>query len=230
VVYSNLIFPTTSLTNLLTVPLLKPESLRVTAAAADNGSCAADLAFADINGNPVGPRLRVNLTHGQTESLILDSAMLGLTTGQRVLVRPVVTPLAGAPSQCGVISEVVDNQSGLTSIVVPGTVASSAQPHFAPMEVALGQTLQLNAVANGSTPCSAQLSFVDSTGNPAGPSTVVNLSPGHAAFLDMSVRVPFELVRPVVTPIPGAAPSTCNVSAVLFDQAGGRTLAYATGQ
>jgi hypothetical protein len=230
VVYSNLIFPTTSLTNLLTVALVKQESLRLTAAAPANGSCAADLAFADMNGNPVGPGLRVNLTNGQTESLMLDGAILGLTAGQRVEVRALVRPLAGAPSQCGVVSEVVDNQSGLTSIVVPGTAGSSAPPHFPPMEVDLGQTLQLNAVADGSTPCSAELSFLDSTGKMAGTPTVVNLSPGHVAFLDISAKAPYELLRPVVTPVPGAAPSSCNGSAELFDQASGRTLAYATGQ
>jgi hypothetical protein len=74
------------------------------------------------------------------------------------------------------------------------------------------------------------LSFVDSTGKPAGPSTVVNLSPGHAAFLDISVSVPYEFLRPIVTPVPGAAASTCNGSIELFDHASGRTLAYATGQ
>jgi hypothetical protein len=204
--------------------------LRLTAAAPANGSCVADLGFADINGNPVGPSLRVNLPAGQAGSLTLDSAVLGLPAGQGVDVRPLVTPLAGAPSQCGAIAEVVDNQTGLTSIVIPGMVVSSAQQHFPPMEVALGQTLQLNAVANGSTPCSAQLSFVDSTGKPAGPSTVVNLFPGHAAFLDVSARAPNELLRPVITAVPGAAASTCNGSAELFEQASGRTLAYATGQ
>jgi hypothetical protein len=226
--YSDLIFPTTSLTNLLT--LLKPMSLRLTAAASTSGSCAADLGFAGSNGNPVGPSLRVNLQAGQTESLTLDSATLGLPAGQRVEVRPWVTPLPGALSQCGAIAEVVDNQTGLTSIVVPGTAASSAQPHFPPMDVALGQTLQLDTVANGSTPCSAELSFLDSTGRPAGTPTVVNLLPGHAAFVDISAKAPYQLLRPVVTPVPGAAPSTCSASAELFDQASGRTLAYATGQ
>jgi hypothetical protein len=228
--YSSLIFPATSLTNLITVGLLKQDSLRLTAAAPANGSCAADLGFADMNGNPVGPGLRVNLTNGQTESLMLDGAVLGLTAGQRVEVRAQVRPLAGAPSQCGAIAEVVDNQTGLTSIVVPGTAASSAPPHFPPMEVTLGQTLQLDAVANGSTPCSAELSFLDSTGRPAGTPTVVNLLPGHAAFLDISAKAPYQLLRPVVTPVPGAAPSTCSASAELFDQVSGRTLAYAMGQ
>jgi hypothetical protein len=233
VVYSNLFNPN-SLVNLLlsniTLALVNGQSMRLTAGAPAGGQCAAELGFANSNGNPVGPSLRVNLLAGQTESLTLTSDILGLPAGQRVELRPVVTPLAGAPAQCGAIAEVVDNQSGLTSIMVPGTAASSAQPSFPAMEVAMGQTLQLNAVANGSTPCSAQLSFVDSTGKPAGPSTVVNLSPGHAAFLDISVSVPYEFLRPIVTPVPGAAASTCNGSIELFDHASGRTLAYATGQ
>jgi hypothetical protein len=233
VMYSNLFNPN-SLVNLLlsnvTLALVNGQSIRLTAGAPAGGQCAAELGFANSNGNPVGPSLRVNLLAGQAESLTLTSDILGMPAGQRVEVRPVVTPLAGAPSQCGAIAEVVDNQSGLTSIVVPGAAASSAQPHFPPMEVALGQTLQLNAVANSTTPCSAQLSFVDSNGRPVGPSTLVNLSPGHAAFLDISASAPNELLRPVVTAVPGAAASTCNGSAELFDQASGRTLAYATGQ
>jgi hypothetical protein len=225
VVYSSLSGPNSLLTTFLsnngTVAIVEPMSLRLTAGAPAGGQCAADLGFVNTIGNHVGPSLRVNLPGAQTQSLTLDSGILGLTAGQRMEVRSVVTQLAGLPSQCEAIAEVVDNQTGLTSIVVPLMAFPPTPIRFAPMEVVAGQTLRLDAVANGATPCSAQLSFWDSTGKPVGPSTVVNLFPGHAGFLDIRATAPYQVLRPVVTPIPGAAPSTCSASAELFDEASG---------
>jgi hypothetical protein len=234
VVYSSLFGPNSLLTTFLsnngTVAIVKAMSLRLTAGAPADGQCQAELGFVNSNGSPVGPSLRVNLASGQTESLTLDSDIFGLTVGQRMEVRSVVTPLAGLPSRCEAIAEVVDNQTGLTSIVVPVTAFPPTPIHLPPMEVATGQTLRLNAVADGSTLCSAQFSFVDSTGKPVGPTSIVNLFPGQAGFLDIRGTATYQLLRPVVTPVPGPAPSPCGASAELFDQASGRTLAYATGQ
>jgi hypothetical protein len=59
--------------------------------------------------------------------------------------------------------------------------------------------LRLNLVAWPPTPvapasCSAQLSFVDKLGNPAGPAPkVVNLSQGHADFLDVAGSANVEI-------------------------------------
>jgi hypothetical protein len=81
----------------------------------------------------------------------------------------------------------------------------------------------------------AQLSFVDKSGNPAGPAPkTVNLSPGHADFLDVAGA---NLVarfgeraelRPVVAIVPSAAaPSVCSATAEVYDQFSGRTWAWA---
>ena len=81
-----------------------------------------------------------------------------------------------------------------------------------------GQVLRLNLVTWPPTPvCIAQLSIVDKLGNPAGPAPkMVNLSAGHADFLDVAVdRIVTQFgqrteLRPVVTILPGAAaPSVC---------------------
>jgi hypothetical protein len=92
-----------------------PQGLPGAAGGTDPGptNCSATLAFADINGNPIGPNLPVNLNPGLSAFLDLPSQALGLTTGQRTDVQPMVI----GPSQnqtCSATVEVFDQVSGRT--------------------------------------------------------------------------------------------------------------------
>jgi hypothetical protein len=197
--------------------------------------CIALLGFANSNGDPVGPTKTVNLGAGQGD--FLD--YLPNPFGGRVEVLPVVTivpaPGGGIPA-CLASAEIVDRFSGFSLALAPGIVAWPPTPVFPLQGVAWGQVLRLNIVAWPPDPvapvsCMAQLSFVDKSGNAAGPAPkVVNLSQGHADFLDVAgaslvgqFGQPAEL-RPVVTMLPGAA-SACAATAEVYDPFTGRTWA-----
>jgi hypothetical protein len=141
------------------------------------------------------------------------------------------SPGGGTPA-CMANVEILDSLSGFSLVLAPGTITYPPEPIFGLEAVAWGQVLRLNVVAYPPTPvCIAQLSFVDKSGNPAGPAPrTVNLSSGHADFLDVAGA---QLVsqfgqraelRPVVAILPGAAaPSACVATAEVYDQFSGRT-------
>jgi hypothetical protein len=201
--------------------------------------CIAQLGFANSSGGPVGPTKTVNLGVGQGDYLDYPPNQIG----GREEVRPAVTllqsPGGGIPS-CLANTEILDSFSGFSLVLAPGTTAYPPHPIFGLQGVAWGQVLRLNVVAwppNPAVPaiCSAQLSFVDKSGNPAGPAPkVVNLSQGHADFLDVAGdRLVSQFgqraeLHPVVTIVPSAAaPSACAASAEVYDQFTGRTWAWA---
>jgi hypothetical protein len=204
--------------------------------------CIAQLGFANSSGSPVGPTKTVNLGPGQGDSLDLKGNTLiwpPTPIGGRMEVRPVVTmlpsPGGGAPA-CLASAEIVDSFSGFSLVLAPGVIAWPPDPVFGLQGVAWGQVLRLNVVAwppgpIGGVVCVARLSFVDKLGNAAGPAPkMVNLSSGHADFLDVagaSLVAHFGQraeLRPVVTMLPGA-PSVCAATAEVYDQFSGRTWA-----
>jgi len=208
--------------------------------------CIAQLSFANSSGAPVGPAKTVDLGVGQGDFLDLNgSALMANPTPifppepVRVEVRPVVTMLpssGGGTPACIANAEILDTLSGFTLVLAPGTTTWPPDPIFGLEAVAWGQVLRLNVVVYPPDPiCMARLSFVDKSGNPAGPAPkTVNLSSGHADFLDVAGA---QLVsqfgqraelRPVVTILPGAAaPSACVATAEVYDQFSGRTWAWA---
>jgi len=198
--------------------------------------CIAQLSFANSAGGAVGPGKVVNLNPGQGDFLDLNANALVSQFGQRAEIRPVVTLLpspAGGPSACQAASELFDNFSGFSLLLVPGTTAFPPAPIFGLQGVALGQLLRLNVVALPTNPCMAQLSFVDKQGNPAGPAPkTVNLSAGQADHLDVSgasLVAQFGQraeVRPAVAMLPGAAASGCAATAETYDPFAGRTWAW----
>jgi hypothetical protein len=212
-------------------------------------SCVAQLGFANSNGSAVGPTKTVSVSLGHGDFLDLNGAMLRPPSGPNfppdpigVEVRPVVTiasPLAGGPWACLANAEIVDSFSGFSLGLIPGVTAYPPDPVFGLQGVAWGQVLRLNLVAWPPSPiapgpCLAQLSFVDQSGNPAGPAPkAVNLSSGHADFLAVAgaslVRQFGQRaeLRPVVAILPGAAaPSVCAATAEVYDQFSGRTWAW----
>jgi hypothetical protein len=204
--------------------------------------CIAQLGFANSSGGPVGPTKTVNLGPGQGDFLDLPGSTLALPFLGRDEVRPVVTVLqsaAGGASACLANVEILDSFSGFSLVLAPSAIAFPPQPIFGLQGIALGQVLRLNVVAWPPTPitpesCIAQLSFVDKSGNPAGPAPkAVNLSPGHADFLDVAgTKLVTQFgqraeLRPVVAiASSAAAPSACAATAEVYDQFGGRTWAW----
>src|ERR1035437_2906111 len=207
--------------------------------------CIAQLGFANSSGGPVGLTKTVNLGPGQGDWLDLHGSTLALPFAGRAEVRPVVPrakPLVGGASACLANAEILDSFSGFSLVLAPGaTVTVNPIPIFPLQGVAWGQVLRLNLVAWPPTPitpsvsCSAQLSFVDKLGKPAGPAPkVVNLSLGQADFLDVAgARLVTQFgqraeLRPVVTIVTtgAAAPAVCAATAEVYDQFSGRTWAW----
>ena len=204
--------------------------------------CIAQLGFANSSGGPVGPTKTVNLGPGQGDTLDLNGNSLIYPPnpiGVRMEVRPVVTMLpspGGGTSACLANAEIVDSFSGFSLVLAPGALAFPPDPIFGLQGVSWGQVLRLNIVEWPPSPvrgviCVAQLSFVDKLGNAAGSAPkMVNLSSGHADFLDVagaSLVAHFGQrteLRPVVTMLPGA-PSVCAATAEVYDQFSGRTWA-----
>jgi len=247
--------------NFSLVGLALNESLRinVVAPAAQPGfppsPCSAALSFLDANGNSVGANSSVNLNPGQSASFDLNANALLQRFGQRVEVRPIAVTYP--PNPCIVSSEVFDNFTAFTTLVVPGTPVLVAPgptevppgpSEFAMQGLALGQVLRLNIVAYPLNPayppdpCLASLGFADRNGNAVGPATTLSLNPGQSASLDLNSSVvitslgssSFALfgqhaeVRPVVTLLPTATANACQASAEVFDTFTGRTWSYVT--
>jgi len=150
------------------------------------------LGFQNSQGAAVGPSQVFNLNPGQTASLDLDASTL-ISSG-RIEIQPVVTAAPGNAAPMAIINgsaEVYSDSSGFGSIFYAGVPASGGSqvagpPSFLPQGVALGQSIQINALAPPDSPCMAMLSFTDDNGNPIGPKQQVNLSPGQMASLSFN--------------------------------------------
>ncbi|HXP83389.1 MAG TPA: hypothetical protein VN841_01640 [Bryobacteraceae bacterium] len=93
--------------------------LRLAVSAFAPNPCVATLGFADHFGNPVGPSIPVDLSPGHAQALDLDASVLGLQSGQRAEVQPIVTlhtPVntSASSSGCSVSSQAIDKTSGQT--------------------------------------------------------------------------------------------------------------------
>jgi hypothetical protein len=105
--------------------------MRITVFAHPPNPCVATLGFADSNGAPIGPTLPVNLSGGQSASLILNFDTLGRPPGAagRVEIQPLVTlapSAAGAAPKgnaCPASVSVVDNLLGRTMTYQSGMSA-----------------------------------------------------------------------------------------------------------
>jgi len=88
----------------------------------DPPKCAATLAFADSNGNPVGPAKPINLTAGSFEVVDLDPGLLLPASGdphERRYVQPkLLLPAAGGDTRgCALSVQVYDRVTGWTNAV-----------------------------------------------------------------------------------------------------------------
>lgn len=203
----------------------------------------AQLGFQNSSGAPIGPLQIVSLNPGQTASLDLLGSTL-ISSG-RTQVVPVVTSLPGTPfgSLQGSL-EIYDSANGIGSLLLPAVqsppvLVVSGTPSFLPQGVALGQAIQINVLAPPDSPCSAELSFKNSNGNPIGPSQQVNLNPGMAASLSWNPARYTQSGRqeyvPQITPINGSNPnglpgvaSACFGSVEVYVNKSGNISTYQT--
>jgi hypothetical protein len=202
----------------------------------------ANLGFVDVNNNPIGPTAQVALNPGETASLDFNASTLVNQLGERVEVRPTLTPIftdLPTPSLQASV-EVFDLLTGYGTVLAPAVNAVSPAPAFLPQGLADGQTMRLIVVAYPPDPCIGLLSFADKNGTPLGSSMPVNLTPGTATSLDLNANsLGLKLgqrieVQPAVTAQPSITSgppitSACQASVEVFDHLTGRTWTYQLG-
>jgi hypothetical protein len=173
------------------------------------------LGFQNRNGVAVGPSQTVSLQQGQSVSLDLNGASL-VAADQRVELLPTVAGFDGAATgaSCVASVEVINNVSGVTTVLAPGAVGLPPEPVFGMLGVTSFQTVRLNVVAYPPTPCIGTISWVDNNGTLIGTSLAVQLSSGQATHLDLpgggALGYRAE-VRPVVTVTGGACIASAEV-------------------
>lgn len=198
----------------------------------------AQLGFQNSSGQPVGPSQMVTLNPGQTASLDLPASSL-ISSGRIELVPVVQAPAGAPPASLQGSAEIYTPTYGfgsVLSVALPAASGITGFPSFAPQGVALGQSIQINALAPADSPCVAELSFTDNNGNAIGPTQQVNLSPGTAASLTFNPNRYTKTGRqeyvPHLTPINTINPngaqvnSACLGSAEVFIQKTGAISTY----
>jgi hypothetical protein len=212
------------------------QTLRLNVVAFPPNPCRAAIGFLDSNGQTPQPQpgRTVALNPGQADHVDLSAASLGIQLGQRREFQPVVMIAVGdSVSQCAASVEVFETATGFTQVATPqlqpGNV--NVSPQFGMIGITLGQVLRLNVVAFPPNPCLATIGFLDSTGQTPqpDPGKTVNLNPGQADHVDLSVALPAvqsgqrREFQPVVTLLPGPnGSSACQATAEVYDALTGR--------
>ncbi len=196
------------------------QTLRLNLVAFPPDPClTVQLGFQNRNGVAVGPSQTVSLQQGQSVSLDLNGASL-VGADQRVELLPTMTGSDGAATGAGCVAsvEVIDNISGVTTVLAPGAVGLPPAPVFGMLGVTSFQTVRLNVVAFPPDPCIGTINWADKNGTPIGTSLPIQLAVGEATHLDLpggGALGPRAEVRPVVTVISGA----CIASAEVYNNA-----------
>jgi hypothetical protein len=92
-----------------------------------------------------------------------------------------------------------------------------------PVAITAGQTVRLKVTAAAEHSCSAQLGFVDRTGNPIGPAAQVSLQAGQSTAVELPSSAVLKEhgeraeIQPRVTPDPGTLESACHASAAVLE-------------
>jgi hypothetical protein len=106
------------------------------------------------------------------------------------------------------------------------SLPSNNTTNFPMIGIVRGQTLQINVVAYPSDPCFAQLGYLNSAGNPVGPTLNVALQPGQSASLALNGDTLTDVAGQRVEVLPTVLPVTlssaaivnqCDASAEVFD-------------
>ncbi len=220
------------------IGLASGETLRLNVIASPANPCMAQLSFRNAAGVEVGPATSVSLAAGQgAPPLDFYPQDPIIPSGQRMEVRPVVNVIStcATASQCLATAEILDNATGnsLVEFAAGAPIASGVTPVYGLHGVAPGQILRLNVVAFPQNACHAQLGFRIFPNAGPTPSTLVSLSPGQAASLDLNPAAIGTLpggqkleVQPIITLQDSV--STCTATAEIFNATTARTLASAT--
>ena len=190
-----------------------------------NPCSSVTLGFQNRNGVAVGPRETTGtLEPGQSLSLDLNGSTL-VGADQRVELHPTVEGLDGAATgaSCVATVEVVDNASGGTMVLAPGTIGFPPVPVFGMLGVTSLETVRLNIVAYPPDPCAGTISFVDKNGTVIG-SLPVQLAAGQATHLDL----PGNLLglRTEVRPVVAVTGGVCLASTEIYNNKTRVTIIY----
>jgi hypothetical protein len=194
--------------------------------------CGLQLAILDSTGTPVKQFVPGNPTFG---SITFNHAVSAFP--QRVELHGVVMltppPTTTSPCQAQATVEVFDDLTRTDWVVTPGLVppGPATMPIFlGPVGLVFEQTARLNVVAHPPHPCIGTLGFTDTSGNPIGSPTPVNLQPNQATFIDLpgfqagtALNSSHPEVIGVFTPSVTAAPGVCIPSVEVFDRITGYT-------
>jgi hypothetical protein len=151
-------------------------------------------------------------------------------------------PTTAGPCQAQATVEVFDDLTRADWVLTPGLIPPGPQqippgppniPIFlGPVALTFEQTARLNVVAHPPSPCIGTLSFTDTSGNPVGSPTPVNLGANQATFVDLpgfQAGTALNTSRPEVIGVftPSAStttpPSVCIPSVEVFDRITGYT-------
>jgi hypothetical protein len=219
-----------NVTNFPMIGVTRGQTLQINLLAFPPNPCSATIGFQNGNGSPIGTSKVVTLAAGQSVSLAINGNSLTSAQDQRVEVLPTVVANPNeSQSQCVASAEIFASASGVTSILVPGTVGLQPQSDFGMVGVTSVQTVRLNVVAFPPNPCIGQLSFVNSKGVQVGTALNVQLAVGQASFLDLpgtdvvTKTGQRAMVHPIVTVSNGA---TCIASTEVYSNSLGTTAAY----
>src|ERR1700683_1216962 len=104
-------------TNFPMVGITRGQTLVLNVVAFPPSPCAAQLAFQNSSGGPVGPTQTVILAPGQSASLPLNGNSVATTIGQRVELLPTVLLSPTVANSCVASAEVIDNLLGVTMVL-----------------------------------------------------------------------------------------------------------------
>jgi len=196
----------------------------------------------DLSGQPVGSAQRVSLAPGKVASVDFPPLPAGTGVGAQDVV-PVLR-FVGAQSTLPAVqvtAESFDSGTGEPNGPLVPFSANVPPSILAPQSLGNGETLRLIARATSGDHCIATLSFSDPQGDPIGPTALVNVPPGKAQTLDLSldslpaVQLPtgqrLEILPAVqrTLSLPSAAApvrSVCSVTSEVFKSSTNVTVSY----
>ena len=201
--------------------------------------CGLQLTIFDSMGTTVKQFVPGNSTFG---SMTFDHPASAFPLRKQLHGVVTLRPATTSPCQAQATVEVFDDLTRTDWLVTPGLIPPGPQqippgpptmPIFlGPLGLIFEQTARLSVVAHPPNPCIGTLGFTDTSGNPIGSPTPVNLAANQAIFVDLpgfQAGTALNSSRPevigVFTPAvtTTAPPGVCIPSIEIYDQITGYT-------